>query len=383
MEPSLYVPAFLARTYAREHPDLTPAAIELVRDEIALHPETYATEVHAQACLSYARVHANLHSGLSRMEELSDEEYESQRSRLFEQTRLNLFKIAKTDPACIDARLVDILLANVPLDDCINDLMRLELEARGALEESGRGFLSTAPMFWSDAALDAAQNDPLLSTVGNNLLLAANSAPGFSGAPNHSAESAANADDRVLAAAYLTGTDPEVVGWLHTVECLAQGCMVTARYKAAARYARIIMRTQGYPNFAVGTLMLALARLEDEEGFFAAAQSNPAAALQDSPWYLLGRALLLYKLGRRKNARRALKDFAFRCEGGAFFLLNPTYLAPYLPVRPPVKEAWNLTHQAVWEADGIIADTPDFTGWAMSIGGIQEESETFARRYGF
>ena len=86
MEPSLYVPVFLARTYAREHPDLTPAAIELVRDEIALHPETYATEVHAQACLSYARVHANLHSGLSRMEELSDEEYESQRSRLFEQT---------------------------------------------------------------------------------------------------------------------------------------------------------------------------------------------------------------------------------------------------------------------------------------------------------
>ena len=60
--------------------------------------------------------------------------------------------------------------------------------------------------------------------------------------------------------------------------------MVTARYKAAARYARIIMRAQGYPNFAVGTLMLALARLEDEEGFFAAAQSNPAAALQDSPW---------------------------------------------------------------------------------------------------
>ena len=42
MEPSLYVPAFLARSYAREHPDLTPAAIELVRDEIALHPETYA-----------------------------------------------------------------------------------------------------------------------------------------------------------------------------------------------------------------------------------------------------------------------------------------------------------------------------------------------------
>lgn len=77
------------------------------------------------------------------------------------------------------------------------------------------------------------------------------------------------------------------------------------------------------------------------------------------------------------------RDFAFRCEGGAFFLLNPTYLAPYLPVRPPVKEAWNLTHQAVWEADGIIGGHAGLHRLAMSIGGIQEESEAFARRYGF
>lgn len=371
MEPSLYVPAFLARAYAREHPDLTPAAIQLVRDEIALRPQAYAVDVHAQACLSYARVHANLHASLIRMEELADEEFESQRARLFDQTRLDLFKITKTDAACVDARLLDILLANVPLDDCVNDLMRLELEVRRDLEGSGRGFLSTAEPFWSEAALDSATRDPLLETVGSELLAAA-TAPGVE-----------NDSETELAAAYLTGTDPEVIGWLHTVECLAQGCMVTARYKAAARYARTVMRAQGYPNFAVGTLMLALARLEDEEGFFAAAQSNPGSGLQDSPWYLLGRALLLYKLGRRKNARRALKDFAFRCEGGAFFLLNPTYLTPYLPVRPPVDEAWKLTHQAVWEADGIIADTPDFTAWAMAIDGIQEESESFARRYGF
>ncbi len=375
MEPSLYVPAFLVRSYAREHPNLTPAAIQLVRDEIALHPQAYAVDVHAQACLSYARVHDNLHASLARMEELADEEFESQRARLFDQTRLDLFKITKTDTACVDARLLDILLANVPLDDCVSDLMRLELEVRTSLEGSGRGFLSTADRFWSDEALDAASRDPLLETVGTDLLAAA-SAPGASHTPDD-----AIAPD--VAAAYLTGTDPEVIGWLHTVECLAQGCMVTARYKAAARCARTVMRAQGYPNFAVGTLMLALARLEDEEGFFAAAQSDPDAGLQDSPWYLLGRSLLLYKLGRRKNARRALRDFVFRCEGGAFFLLNPTYLTPYLPVRPPVDEAWKLTHQAVWEADGIIADTPDFTAWATAIDGIQEESESFARRYGF
>lgn len=382
MEPSQYVPAFLARSYAREHPNLTPAAIQLVREEIALHPQTYATDVHAQACLSYAGVHANLHSSLARMEELADEEFESQRARLFDQTRLDLFKITKTDPACVDARLLDILLANVPLDSCVNDLMRLELEVRSGLEESGRGFSSNAASFWSDDALESAGHEKLIASVGSDLL-SASSAPGTSPANDEQGTPDAANAGAALAAAYLTGTDPEVIGWLHTLECLAQGCMVTARYKAAARYARMVMRAQGYPNFAVGTLMLALARLEDEEGFFAAAHSNPSADLEDSPWYLLGRALLLYKLGRRKNARRALKDFAFRCEGGAFFLINPTYLTPYLPVRPPVDEAWKLTHQAVWEADGIIADTPDFTAWAMAMDGIQEESEAFARRYGF
>lgn len=372
MEPAQYVPAFLMRSYAQAHPDLTPAALELVRDEIAQHPEAYALDVHAQACLSYARVHANLHTELARMEELADEEFESQRAKLFDQTRLDLFKIAKTDPACIDARLLDILLANVPLDDCLNDLMRLELEVRNELEASGRGFSSTAAAFWNDDVLDAVAGETAIA-------LSADGALDGADLPDDDAGTSA----RDLAAAYLTGTDPKVIGWLHTVECLAQGCMVTARYKAAARYARMVMRAQGYPNFAVGTLMLALARLEDEEGFFALAQAGDGEALQDSPWYLLGRALLLYKLGRRKNARRALKDFAFRCEGGAFFLINPTYLTPYLPVRPPVDEGWKLTHQAVWEADGIIADTPDFTAWAMSIDGIQEESEAFARRYGF
>ena len=84
-----------------------------------------------------------------------------------------------------------------------------------------------------------------------------------------------------------------------------------------------------------------------------------------------------------KNARRAARDFAQRCDGGAFFLLNPTYLTPYLPTRPEPQEPWNLTHQAVWEADSIIVDTPDFPAWIQSIEGMEELSEEFARRQGF
>lgn len=92
---------------------------------------------------------------------------------------------------------------------------------------------------------------------------------------------------------------------------------------------------------------------------------------------------MLYKLGQRRSARRALRDFAARCDGGAFFLINPTYHDPYLPVRPAALEAWDLSHQAVWEADGIIADTPDFAAWAEGVEGIRERAEEFALRHGF
>ena len=64
-------------------------------------------------------------------------------------------------------------------------------------------------------------------------------------------------------------------------------------------------------------------------------------------------------------------------------MLNPTYMMPYLPVRPPAREPWNLTHQAVWEADGIIVDTPDFAAWAESIEGIRESSEEFRQALRF
>ena len=35
------------------------------------------------------------------------------------------------------------------------------------------------------------------------------------------------------------------------------------------------------------------------------------------------------------------------------------------------------------EADGIIADTPDFAAWAEGVEGIRERAEEFALRHGF
>ncbi|MDY2777374.1 MAG: hypothetical protein SOU51_03245 [Collinsella sp.] len=345
MDPSRYVPAYLEQAYIDEHDELTPAARELLHDEIARHPETYATSDHARALLSYARTHAHLHAELIRMEGLSDEEFDRKRARLFDETRMELMRIWQGDRLCVDARLLDILLANVPLDDCLVDLIHLEREVRDELVHALGGFDPDVPGFWISS----------------------------SGSPLPQEESALK-----------TATNPVVIGWLHIVEALAQGSIASGRYRAGASYARIVMRSEGYPNLAVGTLLLALARLEDEDAFFACIrEADPDLHLDDSPWYLLARTILLYKLGRRKNARRALRDFAARCDGGAFFLLNPTYLTPYLPVRPAVSEPWELTHQAIWEADGIIADTPDFVLWAEGVEGVMESSEHFADRNGF
>lgn len=70
-------------------------------------------------------------------------------------------------------------------------------------------------------------------------------------------------------------------------------------------------------------MLLALARLEDQDGFFALAhqleEQMGADALENSPWYLLARTILLFKTNKMRPATRALREFANRCEGGAFF----------------------------------------------------------------
>lgn len=339
MEPAQYVPAFLEHDYLQEHPGLTDAARELLHTKILENPDAYASSVQSQALIAYARAHEKLLTELHRMEELPDDDaFEKKRAGLFDRTRLDLFKIIQTDEWCIDAQLLNTLLADVPLDSCLGDLMQIEQRAREHLQVVAPEFDLEAPHYWRDASEQKA--------------------------------------------AELTRSNPLAIGWLHTIEALSCGCVASARYRAAERYARQVMQSRGYDNRAIGTLLLAQARLEDEDGFFATVH-EAGEQLEDSPWYLLGRTILFYKLGRRRNAQRALRDFATRCDGGAFFLLNPTYLTPYLPVRPTPRNSWDLSHQAVWEADGIIVDTPDFAPWAQSVEGIEDISERFARKRGF
>ena len=364
MDPRVYVPAYLERAYEERHTDLTPAARELVRADIAKRPDHYATTEHAQALLAYLRIREKLLRGLEEIEELPDEQFDMKRAQLFGQTRGELARLLEQDSRVVDAKLLSILLADVDIDSCIIDLMRLERETQGTLAFSIAGFDIDAPHFWSVEA--PARGDGTLA------------APAGAGQTDARSEGA-----RRIA------REPELIGWLHTLEALSQLCLASARYRAAISYAKTVLRATGYPTHAEGTALLALARLEDEDGFFSFAREtqvpleSEGADGVEPPWYLLARTLLLYKIGRRKAARRALRDFASRCDGGAFFLLNPTYMTPYLPVRPEVDEPWKLTQQAVWEADGIIADTPDFTAWAEEIDGVADAAEAFAARHGF
>lgn len=346
MEPRAYFPAYLERAYLKSHTDLTPAAIELVRSDIAEHPDKYAADEHAQALVAYGRLHERLMRELNRMEDLGDDEFEKARGKLFDEVRLSLFKICETDPRCFDAQLLTVLLADTPLDSCLSDLMKLEPRIREHLDAAIPGFDANAPHFWNEGVL---------------------------------------ADDGDDAAARTIAT-PELVAWLHTLEAISQLSLASARYRAAARYAQQAMRAVGYRTRAIGTVLLSLARLEDEDAFFELAHKEPETVdgpLENSPWYLLGRTLLLYKAGKKKPAKRALVDFVSRCEGAAYFLLNPTYMTPYLPVRPEPRESWDLSRMALWEADAIIADTPEFAPWAESIDGVAATADEFARRYGF
>lgn len=229
MDPSVYIPAYLERTYLASHPELTDAARELVHNDVSVNPHKYAQTEHAQALLSYAGVHRHLLDELHRIEDMgSDEEFEQTRNRLFDDMRDELLKIVRIDAYVLDAQLLAIILADTPVDACLGDLMKLEATTTDYLQQSVPGFDMEAPHYWA-----------------NNVL----------------------ADG--VTAADLTVSEPALIGWLHTLEAISQLCMASARYRAAANYARRVLKAEGYPTRAAGTVLLALARLEDEDGFFA------------------------------------------------------------------------------------------------------------------
>lgn len=332
MEPEAYLVPLLEREYTAEHPGLTDDAVELLRAQVVAHPEKYARSDRSRALVAYSAARRRLIRTYDAISDLPDEEFEPKRDALFLETRRALAQAVELDAQCVEARLLDVLLGAPSYDACLSDLLALAHEASEYLSRTHEGF------------------DP------ENL--------GSAGAP---------ADDPVL------------VGLLHTYEAISQSCLATARYRAAEKYARMVMCVDGYPNRAEGTLLLALARLEDEPAFFAAVEECRAYGkdVDSSPWFMLARGLLFYKVRKYKQARRAMKDFALRSDGGAYFLAAPEYPMPYFPARPEPRESWELAQQAVYEADAVIIDTPDFAVWATSIEEVGQAADRFAKRNGW
>ena len=183
---------------------------------MSVNPHKYAQTEHAQALLSYAGVHRHLLDELRRIEDMgSDEEFEQTRNRLFDDMRDELLKIVRIDAHVLDAQLLAIILADTPVDACLGDLMKLEATTADYLQQSVPGFDMEAPHYWA-----------------NNVLT-----------------------DGVTAAD-LTVSEPALIGWLHTLETISQLCMASARYRAAANYARRVLKAEGYPTRAAGTVLL-------------------------------------------------------------------------------------------------------------------------------
>ena len=90
--------------------------------------------------------------GLRRMEDLPDSDFERDRGALFERTRSQLAAIVQADPHAVDARLVSIQLAEVPLDACMGDMLQLERETRERLIATRPGFNPEAEDLWDEEA---------------------------------------------------------------------------------------------------------------------------------------------------------------------------------------------------------------------------------------
>ncbi|MDO4807891.1 MAG: hypothetical protein Q4A07_11675 [Coriobacteriales bacterium] len=169
---------------------------------------------------------------------------------------------------------------------------------------------------------------------------------------------------------------------LRVQAALSRACIHTARFRMAVDQCTSLLATA--PLDALGarfTCALAMARLEDEDGFN---WLDARESRRGNAWFHLSRAILMYKLGRIPAARRALKGYDRLCVGGAYLLLQPVFVDIYLPDRPAFAPgSFEETMLAVHEADPVIADVPDFAAWACDVPGFLASAQDFCARNGF
>ena len=170
--------------------------------------------------------------------------------------------------------------------------------------------------------------------------------------------------------------------YLRLLAALSRTAMACTRYRAAVTFAGECLEL--CPTDEVGvrhTVAIAFARLESESSLN---ELDDLFNHESSAWSLLARAILLYRLERYGSARRALRSYSQLTEGGAYALLRPVLLPPYLPMRPEAAPlSFDAALQAVFEAETVIADTPGFVAWAQSQPEVTRAAQLFADSRGF
>lgn len=258
---------------------------------------------------------------------LNDEDFMAERTRRLDRMREDCKRALAVDDRCADARLLSVLARDEEADSLLDLLLDVEKDlADQGLVLSGAGFTGAGSAdAWSD----------------------------------------------VFARPYL-----------RVQAAVARTCLDTARYRMAnAEGQRLLSEARSDVLGARHTCALALARLEDEEGFD---ELDSRYDRRGDSWAHLGRVILLYKLGRMGAARRALAGFNRLCEGGIYALLRPVMADTYMPDRP-LTEPYSFEEAtlAVHEADPIVVDVPDLPRWAEEQPGMRESAMSFARKSGF
>ena len=250
---------------------------------------------------------------------LDDDAFKAARARRLQALSSACAAAVSLDPDCLDARLVGLLAQDLEPDPLLKGLMGLEreqTERHGQLGEAAHGDL------WDDVL--ARPRLRLRAAVGRT-------------------------------------------------------CLDGARYRMALSATSELLDLA--PQDQLGarhTCVLALARLEDEDGFDAL---DARFSRQGDAWSHLARALLLFKLDRMSAARRALRGFDELCQGGSYALLRPVYVERYLPDRPDAApNSFQQSIMAVREAEPIIADVPDFIGWCQGFDWLTASATGFAEK---
>lgn len=292
-----------------------------VRDNVTAFIDTPEEAAFAEM----ARAREAFEQALRDSETLDDEAYGLARTKALDTLRKSCRHALNTDPTCIDARQMFVLAIQPGIgspDKAYGELLAAYRDSTAALAAIGKmpGGLSWENVFFHPHA-------------------------------------------RLLAA-------------------LARHCVFCTRYRQAIAWGKELL--EFCPGDEVGirhSMGIAYARLGDEEGLN---WLDDRFGHESTPWALLSRTMLLYRLERYGAARRALNGFARLTEGGAFALFRPVLLPPYLPDRPDCEpHGFEAALQAVYEAETVIADTPGFVWWAQNQPDMVALAQQFADENGF